>query len=134
MGVIANGRHSWMICEWSRTQHWRGGISYRSFSGYGVVGESTAGGHTRRSCSVGSSLCTQPNSIRYLSSHSAKSSAIVLGGRPNPLLHGLSSIFPVFLQVHDLVLVVLQVFLEGTVPVKALVPLVHQFRDDRMDK
>ena len=39
------------------------------------------------------------------------------------MFHGLSSVFPIFLQVQDFLLVMLQVFLEGAVPVKALVPL-----------
>jgi len=93
---IADGRHSWMICEWSRTQRWKGGISYRSFSGYGVAGEWMDEGRISRCLIKGASgiqyrkqsmhvRYTQPNTIqhdptRYLSSQSTKSSAIVLGG------------------------------------------------------
>jgi hypothetical protein len=50
LGNFADVRHSWMICEWWRIQRWKGGISCRSFSGYGVVGEWTDEGHTSERC------------------------------------------------------------------------------------
>lgn len=45
-GRVADLRHSWTICEWSRIQHWRGEINCRLFSGYGDAGEWMGVGHT----------------------------------------------------------------------------------------